>query len=206
MATVRKKARRNDMRTHFEETLTKVKNCLEHPESTEARLIGLNDSLIDQSEKLSVVDEEIVKRLDPGDVEADVLDSMKISEHTYEVFGNPEVLISAHLDVLIKIKRVKNMESVDILRKLYNKVVTCVRNLKSLQVETATYGCLLFPILKEKIPYDLLLIISGKFGVNVWTLDGFLDYLNEKLQAKESCLTLKSSSASGNQHYFLISL
>ena len=43
------------------------------------------------------------------------------------------------------------------------------------------------------------MIISRKFGVNVWTLDGFLDYLNEEPQAKESCLTLKSSSASGNQ-------
>ena len=87
MATVRKKARRNAMRTHFEETLTQVKNCLEDPESTEARLIGLKDSLIDQSEKLSLVDEEIVNLLDPGDVEADVLDTLKEESNAEETFA-----------------------------------------------------------------------------------------------------------------------
>ena len=95
MATVRKKARRNAMRTHFEETLTQVKNCLEDPESTETRLICLKDSLIDQSEKLNVVDEEIVNLLDPGDVEADVSDSMKFSEPTYKVLANINLRLNA---------------------------------------------------------------------------------------------------------------
>ena len=67
-------------------------------------------------------------------------------------FGNPQVLISAHLDKLIKIKKVKSIENVEGLRNLFNEVETCVRNLKSLKVETDTYGCLLIPILKEKIP------------------------------------------------------
>ena len=81
-----------------------------------------------------------------------------------------------------------------------NEVETCVRNLKSLKVETATYGCLLIPILKEKLPDSLLMIISRKFGASIWTLEEFLMYLNEELKAKESCLTFsKGSSSNENQ-------
>ena len=118
-----------------------------------------------------------------------------------ERFGNPQVLISAHLDAFTKIKRVKSMDNLDSLRKMYNEVETCVRNLRSLKVETATYGCLLFPILKEKIPDDLLMIISRKFGENVWTLEEILNYFDDELQAKESCVIFSKSekSASGNQ-------
>ena len=81
-----------------------------------------------------------------------------------------------------------------------NEVETCVRNLKSLKVETATYGCLLIPILKEKLPDSLLMIISRIFGASIWTLEEFLMYLNEELKAKESCLTFsKGSSSHENQ-------
>ena len=113
-----------------------------------------------------------------------------------ERFGNPQVLISAHLDAFIKIKRVKSMDNLDSLRKMYNEVETCVRNLRSLKVETATYGCLLIPILKEKIPDDLLMIISRKFGANVWTLEEFLNYFDDELQAKESYVIFSKSEMS----------
>ena len=51
-----------------------------------------------------------------------------------EQFGNTQVLISAHLDALIKIKKVKGNEDFEGMRKLYNEVKTCVRNLRSLEV------------------------------------------------------------------------
>ena len=79
-------------------------------------------------------------------------------------FGNPQVLISAHMDKLIKIKRVRGMNNLESLRKLYNEVETYLRNLKSLKVEQATYGCLLISILKDKLPEELLVTISRGFG------------------------------------------
>ena len=74
------------------------------------------------------------------------------------------------------------------MRKLYNEVETCVRNLRSLEVETKTYGCLLIPLLKDKLPEQMLLEISRGFGGAAWILEGFLKGLNNELQAKESVL------------------
>ena len=103
-----------------------------------------------------------------------------------ERFGNPQLLISAHLDKLIKISGVKSINNVEGLRKLYNEVETSVRNLRALEVETKTFGCLLIPMLKNKLPDEMLLVISRGFGGNVWTLEEFMEFFNRELQAKES--------------------
>ncbi|XP_065671674.1 uncharacterized protein LOC136089550 [Hydra vulgaris] len=106
-----------------------------------------------------------------------------------ERYGNPQVLISLHMDLLLKLVKVKNSDNVDGLRKLYNDIEASVRNLKSLKVETNTYGSLLIPILKDKLPDDLVLLISRKFGGEIWTIDLLLKYFREELNAKECCLT-----------------
>ena len=60
-----------------------------------------------------------------------------------------------------------------------------MRNLKSLKIESSTYGYLLIPLLKGKIPGELNMIISRKFSGKVWTLELMLKYFNKELQAKE---------------------
>ena len=60
-----------------------------------------------------------------------------------------------------------------------------MRNLKSLKIESSTYGYLLIPLLKGKIPDELNMIISRKFSGKVWTLELVLKYFNKELQAKE---------------------
>ena len=109
-----------------------------------------------------------------------------------ERFGNPQVFIYAHMDRLIKIKRVKGMENLESLRKLYNEVETCLRNLISVRVETKTYGCLLVSILKDKLPEDLLVTISRGFGGDQWTLARFMELFDSELKAKENCLSFSS--------------
>ena len=43
----------------------------------------------------------------------------------------------------------------------------------------------------EKLPDDLKLLISRKFGGNVWTPDNFLRYILNELLAKELCFLNK---------------
>ena len=85
-------------------------------------------------------------------------------------YGNPQVLISAHMEALVKINKVKNMENLEALWKLYNDIQNCMRNLKFLKIESSAYGYLLIPLLKENIPDELNMIISRKFSGNVRTL------------------------------------
>ena len=65
-------------------------------------------------------------------------------------YRNPQVLISAHMETLIKINRVKNMENLEALWKLDIDIEHCMRNLESLKIGSSTYGYLLIPLLKEK--------------------------------------------------------
>ena len=56
---------------------------------------------------------------------------------------------SARMDSLLKITKIKDFNYLVDLRKFFNDIESCVRNLKSLKKETF-YGYLLIPILKEK--------------------------------------------------------
>ena len=87
------------------------------------------------------------------------------------------------------------MENLEALRKIYNDIENCMRNLKSLKIGSSTYGYLLIPLLKEKIPDELNMIISLKFSGNVWTLELMLKYFNKELQAKGICVPFKSTSS-----------
>ena len=104
-----------------------------------------------------------------------------------ERFANPQLLIHFHMEKLVKLPKIKTMNSVKDLRHVHDQVEMCVRNLRALKVETKSYGSLLIPLLTEKLPEELKLLISRKFGNNLWTLDNLLLYFKEELQAKERC-------------------
>ncbi|XP_066934625.1 uncharacterized protein [Clytia hemisphaerica] len=108
-------------------------------------------------------------------------------------YGNEQILISAHMEALLKMNKVRGRDDLKNLRKLYNDVENCLRNLKALKMETAAYGSLLIPILKERLPDDLLLTISRKFGSQVWDLDSMMQHFNEELRAYENCVVSKTS-------------
>ena len=62
-------------------------------------------------------------------------------------YGNEQVLISAHMESMLRIKKIKSKENVRGLRTLYNHIENCVRNLKSFKIDSASYGSPLIPIL-----------------------------------------------------------
>ena len=99
-------------------------------------------------------------------------------------YGNPQVLVRARTETLIKTNKVKNMKTLKLLGKLYNDIENCIQNLKSLRMESSAYGYLLIPLLKQKIPDEQNTIISRKFSGNIWTLELMLKYFIEELQEK----------------------
>ena len=70
-----------------------------------------------------------------------------------------------------------------LLHQFCNDPENCFRNLKCLDVETLTYGCLRIPILKAKLPDDLILLISRKF-------DRLQNFISNELIAKETCSSI----------------
>ena len=145
---------------------------------------------IHNNERISDIDRfNFLKRYLGGET-LDSVDGLNLNSENYKEaiellidrYGNEQVLISAHMQSLLKIQKVRSKDNVKGLRTLYNHVESCVRNLKALKLEVRGYGSLLIPLLKEKLPDDLMIVISRKFGSAIWTLDFLLKHLNEELR------------------------
>ena len=157
------------------------------------------DSAIHLKENMSEVDKFSYLKSLLTDSAKDCISGLTQTKENYEQaikllqerYGNPQVLISAHMEALVALPRVKSMSHLNELRSMYDQIETTVRNLRSLKVDTNTYGSLLVPLLIEKLPGDLTMIISRKFGNNVWNLDDLLSYFKQEIQAKERCTSSK---------------
>ena len=82
-------------------------------------------------------------------------------------FGNDQLIISKHMETLLGVEAVQAVHDVAALRRMYDKVESNIRGLKSLGVTSQSYGTLLAPVLQNKLPAELRLIINrvnGKLG------------------------------------------
>ena len=61
-------------------------------------------------------------------------------EILHERYRNKQVLTSAYMEKLDKLPSVTPSNNFNGLRKMYVQIEVCVRNLKTLNIDTATYG------------------------------------------------------------------
>ena len=102
-------------------------------------------------------------------------------------FGNEQALLNAYIDSFVQLPKVKSMNRVAELRQVYDKLEGTVRNLRSLNVQASTYGCFLVPILTDKLPDELTIIMARKFKTGAWPIAQVLQIFKEELEAKEMC-------------------
>ena len=87
-----------------------------------------------------------------------------------ERFGNTQILISAFMQQIVSLRKIKSANDISGLRKLFHKVENCVRNLRTLSVESGTYGSLLVLLINEKFPNNLKLLVARQFDSDLWLL------------------------------------
>ena len=107
------------------------------------------------------------------------------------------------MESMLRINKIKSKQNVRGLRTLYSHIENCVRNLKALKLDSASYGSLLISILKDRLPDELNMIISRQFGGSVWILEKVMEYL--KLREPLSIFT-KYNGNSENKHSEIIQL
>lgn len=66
------------------------------------------------------------------------------------------------MDLLLNLEPVGTVHQLRNLRRLYVSIETFVHSLKSLGVNSKTYGTLLASVLLNKLPQELTLIVSWK--------------------------------------------
>ena len=111
-------------------------------------------------------------------------------------YGNKQVIISSHMQHLLNIKAVTSMNDVKGMRAIYDNLESHVRSLLSLGVDSKHYGTLLIPVVMEKLPSEVRLVVSRKFGDEEWDLQLLLNYLKSEIQAREYCAFSVASSHS----------
>ena len=147
---------------------------------------------------------------DRGPAES-AITGLPLTEKNYETaidilrdrFGKPQLLMSNHIDALLKLPIVSSVREMKNLRDLYDKIEINIRSLKALGIESESFGNLLVPVVMEKIPSELRLIISRKFGSKeTWDLDVLLNALKSELEARERCNAVKTSSPTNSNPRF----
>ena len=103
-----------------------------------------------------------------------------------ERFGNEHLVIQAHMKQITQVKRVTRGTGAE-LRKLSDSIQSHVRSLETKGVDKGHFGALLIPMIQEKIPEDVDLLISRKMGKESWNIDVYLKYLQDEVEARESC-------------------
>ena len=118
-------------------------------------------------------------------------------------FGKPPLLISNYTDALLQLSSVNSVHDTKKLRELFDKIEINIRGLNALGVESRSFGNLLVPVVMEKIPSELPLVISLKFGsAESWNLDALLSPLKTELEARERCTAMKTSGPNANTPRF----
>ena len=95
-------------------------------------------------------------------------------------FGNRQMIISRHMEILLKLSAVTGEQDLKGLRRLYNEVEANVRSLKALGVECTSYGTMLTSVLLAKLPTEVRLIATRKVSdedLDLETLQAILEEL-----------------------------
>ena len=127
----------------------------------------------------------IVQRLPLTD--ANYAHARKLSEDRY---GKTQVIISAHMDNLIKINPCAN-DKPNQLRYMFDQIRVQIRGLESLGVKTESYGQLLIPIIMLKLPSEIRLQVSRATEKKVWEIQELLDLIQQEIEARETTEQVK---------------
>ena len=148
------------------------------------------DSAVNQSPDISKVDKfNYLHSLLEGTA-ASAIQGLTLSEANYDSalellkgrFGNPQQIICAHMDELLKIPACTNEHPAS-LQLVYDKINVHIRGLSSLGIESEQYGSLL---ILTKISNEIRLRIARESRSEVWKLDELMKVIREEVEARET--------------------
>ena len=102
-------------------------------------------------------------------------------------FGNRQVIITSHMDALTKLQRITAPHDVKALRQLYDTVESHIRGLESLEISDEMYGCFLTPIIMQKLPEEIRIMMSRELSSETWVLKDIMQAFNKELKLREQC-------------------
>ena len=102
-----------------------------------------------------------------------------------ERYGNSHVIISAHMNVLLKLPKLNN-DSVSRLSFFYNMIESNIRSLVMMDINPSHYGSLPIPVILERLPDAIKLVATRKLGKNNWKILELVECIKEEVDAREN--------------------
>eukprot|EP00731_Ephydatia_muelleri_P005900 Em0003g148a len=100
-------------------------------------------------------------------------------------FGNKQLIISAHMDMLMNREGVSSGRNLKAIRELHNHVESHVRSLQSLGVPSSSFGAMLASVIMNKLPHDLHLAVSKEITDGEWDLKKVMAVVEKEIDARE---------------------
>ena len=119
-----------------------------------------------------------------------------------ERYGNPQLIITTHMNELFKLRRITSEKDLLGMRKLYDDVENHVRCLKSLGVTGDQYGPLLAPVIMDRLPTQVKLTISIQLKQDLWDLTKLLELFRDEIRARENINAAERSKDKDGKNNF----
>ena len=118
----------------------------------------------------------------------------KAWELLQERFGNTQVIITSHMNELLKMRKITSEKDLQGMRKLYDDVKNHVRCLQSLGVHGGQYGPLLSPVIMDRLPIQFKLTVSRHLKTDLWDLTKLLELIRDEIRARENVSAIEGST------------
>ena len=126
-------------------------------------------------------------------VASDAISGLTLTSANYEEavgvlkkrFGNKQVIVNRHMDILLNLDAVTSQNDLKGLRKLYDVVESNVWGLRALGVQSSSYGGLLTHVLISKLPSEVRLIISRELEEGEWEFERMMEVIERETAARE---------------------
>ena len=100
-------------------------------------------------------------------------------------FGSRQQIISRHMDILLNVEPVASSNNIKALHHLCDLVESHIRGLKALGVTSDSYGSLLSPVLLNKLPTEMKLIVSREVSEEEsGSLDALMKEMRQEIEPR----------------------
>ncbi|XP_069107368.1 uncharacterized protein [Argopecten irradians] len=101
-----------------------------------------------------------------------------------ERFGQEYKIRSAHMQALLEVPTPRNTP--ESMRMFYDRTEILIRGLESLGQDQDNYGCLLIPVILNKLPGEIRKNLTREHGMNNWTLGELRKCLFKEISIMEA--------------------
>ena len=102
-----------------------------------------------------------------------------------ERFRDTKVMISAHMIVLLKLPKINN-DNVIKMTSSYNIIKSNLGSLIKMELNPSQYSPLLIPVILERLPDSIKLMVTRKFRKINWYISDFINRIKQEVGAREN--------------------